>query len=170
MIRYRILPHRWVQTDHGFEPRLEEILRSWEGTPWRDGAQIKGQGVDCVRFVCAVLDELAGRPYQMLERLPHQTALHQPRLALRALRAMVRRFPEMRRLRGELTIEPGDLLIVSSWGGGPGHVLIAGARPNTLWQAGSRAVMQGGCGLVSGHQQLTHHYRCDRKEELWQPQ
>ena len=44
------------------QDRLQDVLRGWEGTPYRAGAQAKGRdgGVDCVRFVCGVLDELYG--------------------------------------------------------------------------------------------------------------
>jgi hypothetical protein len=36
-------------------------LQSWHGTPYAHGVSIRGQGVDCVRFVVSMLEWLHGR-------------------------------------------------------------------------------------------------------------
>lgn len=38
--------------------RLNDVLLSWEGTPYAKGQRIKETGVDCIRFVWAVWREL----------------------------------------------------------------------------------------------------------------
>lgn len=39
---------------------IQDILLKWEGTPYLSGQRIPGRGVDCVGFLCGVLDELFG--------------------------------------------------------------------------------------------------------------
>ena len=45
----------------------------------------------------------------------------------------------------EQTVEPGDIVIVGPRGGGPGHILVAGARPSSLYHAISTRVVRAGC-------------------------
>lgn len=163
-IVYRALPHRWASSEIGYEGRLEEILQSWHGTPWRDGMQTKGAGVDCIRFVFAVLAELEGREPDEIPKFSHQISFHQPEWAFRKVIEMRRAYPEFQRVRRYDEIEPADVLVTKSAGGGPGHMLIAGGRRNTLWQAGTHGVRQGGLALVEGCQQLCYHYRSKRRE------
>lgn len=37
--------------------KLHEILRSWEGTPYRHRTGVKGRGVDCIHFVACSMVE-----------------------------------------------------------------------------------------------------------------
>lgn len=44
--------------DAANESRLKDVLDSWEGTPFRHWAGVKGMGCDCIHFVGRVLEEL----------------------------------------------------------------------------------------------------------------
>ena len=44
------------------------------------------------------------------------------------------------------TIEPGDMVIIS-WDG-PGHLMIGGAKPNTLWHAMKPRITQTGMSFL----------------------
>lgn len=134
------------------QARLERILDSWEGTAYVPGQQMKGAGVDCVRFVCAVLDELYGFKRVPLPELPADLALHQRNTAIAAMRYIIGLYePNVSVEDGRL--EPGDILVVAQKGGGPGHAMIVGARKNELWHSNSRRVQMTGIGFLGeeGH-------------------
>lgn len=40
--------------------RLDSVQRSWLNTPYMEGQSVKGAGVDCIRLVTSILDELYG--------------------------------------------------------------------------------------------------------------
>lgn len=123
--------------------RLRVELLAWEDTPYRRGQQCKGAGVDCVRFVAAVLDELAGTR-TAIEALPDDQSFHDRDGAVRAML----RFSHLFGMRpvSVLEAQPGDVLITAPPGGGPGHALIVGAHP-TLWEAGYPRVRRCGWAL-----------------------
>lgn len=66
----------------------------------------------------------------LVKAIPPDTALHDPKKAVRAVRAIAGRYPNEIIRNGE--VEPGDIVIVAV-GKGPGHVMIVGPQPNTLW-------------------------------------
>lgn len=111
--------------------RLEAVLQSWAGTPYMHGQQCKGAGVDCVRFVFAVLDELLGVTTPVVT-LPPDVCVHAPEKAEE----------HVERLRAcydcaEVpldAIEPGDVVVSGPVKGGPGHVFIMG-EGRVLWHA-----------------------------------
>ena len=160
MISLKPIPLRWKESGIGFEPRLAEILEKWRGTPYMLGQQTPGVGVDCVRFVTAVWDELLRRPPYKTERLPMDAALNNKARAQEFMRLVLTHYAPIEDIT-EMTqfAEPGDLFVTRSRGGGPGHVIIVGPRRNTVWQAGSQAVAQGGWSLIDQHQFMTHHFR-----------
>ena len=137
---------------------LETVLRSWRDTPYMAGQQAKGVGVDCVRFVTAVLDELLGLSRTETPRLPPDRAMHDRKGAIATMRLIRRLYPPVETIRDKV-VEPGDILIVGQSTGGPGHVILVGVRPNTLWQAGSLGVHEGGLGLIEGAQRVFRVYR-----------
>jgi hypothetical protein len=49
---------------------LNTILAAWKGTPYRPLRCSKGSGVDCIRFVVAVLNELHGRSLEVPQNVP----------------------------------------------------------------------------------------------------
>ena len=138
--------------------RLGEILERWEGTPYRVGQSVAGVGVDCDHLVCAVLDELYEQELPPLPRLAPNTAIHSKTSALRAMHHILPRYPARRRVRDSV-LEPGDVLITGPQGGGPGHAMLVGHRPNELWHCTRPMVCRTGFGLVATHQRVFGIYR-----------
>jgi len=121
------------------EERLRRILKSWEGTPHMDGQRAKGVGVDCVQFVAAVLDELAGTETE-LKSLPKDTAFHQRDKAVAGMKLFIKHF------NGEKVDEPyqpGDVFITGPLSGGPGHAIILGPDRG-LWHSATNRVIRSG--------------------------
>lgn len=133
------------------------------------GQSCPGGGVDCVRFVVAVLDELygIGDDAEAVPVLPPDASWHNPGGAARIARIIGRRYPNEEITGDVLTIEPGDVLVmqVSSVPGSPGHIAIGGPRPNTIWHANpGMGVAEAGIGEV---RQLLHAWRMKGKDQ-WQ--
>lgn len=133
------------------QERLGVVLESWLETPYRPGGRQRGPhgGVDCVRFVCEVLDELYGVPRSNLPTLPNDYAMHQRAGAVAAMRFILRLY-EPNEPVNDGALEPGDVVVAAQLGGGPGHALIVGARPNEIWHAIGRRVQKTGIGILSG--------------------
>lgn len=129
--------------------RLVAILRSWRRTPYSQGARMRGPqgGVDCVRFVSAVLDELYGFERAHVDLLPQDGAMHDRRGAFRTMRAL-RRMYAPNRIVTDWTIEPGDVVVTGDLGAGPGHGMIVGAERNHVWEATSSGVHRTGVGIL----------------------
>lgn len=125
--------------------RIESILKSWEGTRYLSGCQAKQVGVDCVRFVSGVLDELFGTK-TILERLPRDIAFRDNDKCFSALRAFMERYEYVKIADGNL--QPGDVVMVGPLAGGPGHALITGSRH--LWQCGTFKVERTGTAFPIG--------------------
>jgi cell wall-associated NlpC family hydrolase len=154
-------PPRWVDTlTTEARAALDAALRSWDGTPYLPGQQAKGPkgGVDCVRFVAAVLDELYGK-VTPIETLPQDAALHARATAVLAMKRIITLYRPNERVADD-TIEPGDVLVTSQPGGGPGHALIAGPRRWTLWESTLDGVhFTGWGGIVAAGYRLEAVYR-----------
>jgi len=150
---------------HPARTRLRFSLLCWEGTPYREGDQVQGVGVDCVRFVCAVLDEMYGFRRELPRNLPADRALHDPEGAKAAMRQLLRLYPSTE-IAPDQAVEPGDILVMAPSGGGPGHAMIAGPDPNELWHVEPSA---GVCYTGHGLMDMTLHaiYRPHGKES-WQ--
>jgi len=126
--------------------RLREILNSWRGTPYRAGQQRKGVGVDCVRFVCGVYDELQNTETP-IQALPGDLALHKPDSARAAMRLLLRSFGgRVAEVGEQIFLSPGDTIVSGMPGGGPGHAMIVGPWPE-IWHASRSGVVQTGLGL-----------------------
>lgn len=146
--------------------RIEGILQSWKGTPYYLGQQCKGIAVDCVRFVCAVLDELYQQPYQEIEHLPDDIAFHSREKAIDAMRLMLRLFPNHTSVRG-YEVEPGDVLVCGSKSGGPGHAMIAGTQQSTLWHSNSHKVVQTGLAFPQAGMYHLHRILRATDKDKW---
>jgi hypothetical protein len=116
-----------------FSPRLLEILRAWEGTPYMDRQQVCGYGVDCIRFMAAVIDELYGFARVPLPDLPRDMGMHDRRGATRAMRYIKRIYDPVQIVR-DGTTQPGDVIVTGPTNGGPGHAIITGPERNTMWE------------------------------------
>lgn len=144
--------------------RLRLALESWLGTPYREGDQMQGIGVDCVRFVCGVLDEMYGYQRELPRNLPSDRALHDREGAIAAMHRLLTLYPADEIL--DKAVEPGDILVWSPSGGGPGHAMIAGPDPSILWHVEPSA---GVCytGFGSTNMELHAVYRPHGKETEW---
>lgn len=134
-----------VEETISVESRLEGIFKCWQGTPHRAGQQQKRSGVDCVRFVTAVIDELYGIHTELL-RLPQDIAFHKKETAFNAFKLFLKEFPHTK-VKGT-EIQPGDVLITGPRGGGPGHAIIVGITH--LWHCDSQSVVPTGTHLTNG--------------------
>jgi cell wall-associated NlpC family hydrolase len=144
--------------------RMEEVLQEWAGTPYRSGQKCKGVGADCIGFVFSIIDELDGRERAQSALLPPDAALHDRGGAFRAVAAMRRLYAPAERLRkprgGKLELEPGDLLVVGTSKGGPGHIMIVGPRRNTIWHTTViPGAHQAGWALGTGYERIYAVYR-----------
>ena len=147
MIKLQPLPYRWVGKRPEIHDRLREEFQSWEGTPYIPDQQAKGVGVDCVRFVCAIMDALRGTT-QKIETLPADVALHNRAGAFSVMRKIMRLYePFMALGPHNPFVYPGDVLITGK--AGPGHAMIVGPDPNTIWHATSPRVQRTGFTLPS---------------------
>lgn len=146
--------------------KLKKILLSWQGTPYREGQQCRGYGADCVRFVCAVLDELDGLT-RVFKTLPQDVAMHSPASARASMRVIRKLFqPHFNVLDG--TAQPGDVLITGPRHGGPGHVMIVGFQRNTLWEATSPSIRRTGWSIEGKlHNKLFRVLRMSNRSERW---
>lgn len=148
--------------------RLEAVLQSWKGTPYCLGQQCKGMAVDCVRFVCGVLDEMYQQPYKTVGVLQDDIAFHSREAASEGFRTIMQLYPDHTALRGN-EVEPGDILICGSKYGGPGHAMIAGTRQSTLWHTNSHKVVQTGLAFPqAGMYHLHRILRADDKDKWLQ--
>lgn len=140
---------------------VSRAVRRWARTPYMAGQATPQAGVDCVRFVCCVLDDLEGQKVE-IERLPQDMALHDRESAIAALRTIMRLYPTFEQVDDGYA-EPGDVVIVGHVAGGPGHALIVGPRRNTMWHAAPSGVDTVGWALEADWQALKTVFRCTNK-------
>ncbi len=153
----------YTGSDSEFPVRLTKVLRSWESTPYRPGQQCKGVGADCVRFALAVIDEMRGIPLRRLPSVPADAAWHSPTRARSGMKKLYRLYLPFDRIPiGRGRVEPGDVLVTGPRAGGPAHMIIVGARKNTLWQAKSQYIAETGWSI--GNQRLMRIFRTAREE------
>lgn len=63
--------------DHEAErDKIIAVARSWIGTPFHDGARLKGIGVDCAMLLAGVWEEAGLIPRQQIEPYSPQFMLH----------------------------------------------------------------------------------------------
>ena len=169
VVRMKVLQRRWEPVSIGLQEHLAEVLQSWEGTRYLAGGQGKQLGVDCVRFVCAVMDEILGR-VTPIKALPQDVAFHQADKGRSAVREILRLYEPFEAVAPHKPLNPLDILVVG--GGpeaGPGHAIIVGPRENTLWQSDCQTgVAWGGWALMQDYQVLHRVYRITNLEERWQ--
>jgi hypothetical protein len=78
-----------------------------------------------------------------LPHIPKDISLHDRKGAMKAMRLLRRTYmPNI--IVQDGTVEPGDIVVVGPWTGGPGHALIGGSESNTLWHVNSHMVDRSG--------------------------
>lgn len=146
---------------------LDDTLRAWDRTPYQSGQRFKGRACDCIGGVFGVIDEIDGRPRATYPGMPADAAMHDRPGAIAAVRELVTRYMPNHKLeadeQGFFQVEPGDIVVTGTPGGGPGHVEIVGARKNELWHAQpTPGFHQGGWSFLE-QQVLYAIYRIDDK-------
>jgi len=111
--------------------RLGRVLYEWQDTPHMAGQQCKGKGVDCVRFVAGVLDEMQGTSTPT-EHLPQDASFHVREKCILAFRRFLTTFQGIELPEGS-PVQPGDVIVTGPASGGPGHAIIVGTD-GRLWQ------------------------------------
>lgn len=138
---------------------LREAIEGWAGTPYLEDTQCPGVGVDCVRFVCAILDVLSGQSTD-ISVMPQDIALHSPEGARASMRQIMSNYRPYLNLGANAFVRGGDIVVVGHRDGGPGHAMIVGPDRNTLWHAIRPKVTMKGFTLPED----TVIYRVFRKE------
>ena len=147
--------------------RLRAVLASWDDTPYQHNQQIKGVGVNCSRFLAGVLDEMYRRPTKtVLPDFPADGAMHDRAGAFRALRFFLDHYPNHTDEVVDGWCEPGDVIVVCPVNGGPGHAMIVGVDPNTVWHSPGpeESVCFTGFSLPEKYQRLFAVYRMSDRE------
>lgn len=146
--------------------RLIRICERWEGTPYMSRQQMVGVGVDCVRFVCAVMDEMYGVKNEV-PREWNDARMNDPSQAKEMVEYIRQLYPDMNYIGdGNRVIEPGDVILTGKAGVGPSHAVLVGAKRNTSWDTHRRGVRRCGLGLIRGVQQVYAIVRTKDKT-LW---
>jgi len=159
---------RWLSLEpQSARDHVNNVLTSWLNTPYAVGQQTKGSGVDCVRFVCAVLDELQGRDFREIPKLPPDASLHDRASSFRVMRMILEKYQPLENITNG-TLEPGDALVLGPPNGGPGHAMFAGVVPNTLYHATPAGVHQCGLTFSAAYCKLFRIFRCQQKDQ-WSP-
>ncbi len=147
--------------------RIEKACRRWQHTRYMAGQQVPDMGVDCVRLVCGIMDELYGVKHEIPRGIQDQS-LHDPEGAQTVTDLLCEYYPDHTSLdNGDRCVEPGDVIVTGHAQGGPGHAILVGAQKNTLWQAMRKQVRMGGFGLLEHYQRIFIIYRPDKT--LWLP-
>lgn len=147
--------------------RIHSVLSSWLKTPYSESGSKKGAGINCVRWVCAVADELYGYSRGPLENLPVDRCLHDPHGARNVMRSIRRRYMPLSNLAPDDALEPGDILVVGPAKGGPGHAMMVGGIEGHVWHCiRDTGVVQTCMPEFSGKQKLFRVYRV-RNKLLW---
>jgi len=129
---------KWQHLDPKIETALQNTISPWIGCPYMPGQQCKGIGVDCIRFVTGVLDELYGISRD-IKCLPMDVCMHRPAQAVESMLQIMKLYPHTS-LKDLSTVEPGDIVITGT-ADGPGHAMIAGQLDNQLWHTNGRKVV-----------------------------
>jgi hypothetical protein len=147
---------------------LDKALRAWEGTPYESGQRFMQRGCDCIGGVFGVVDMVDGRDRAAFPNMPQDSSMHDRVGAIKAVRELIRRYAPLHKVEpredGVFVVEPGDLVVTGTPGGGPGHVEIVGARKNELWHALPRVGFHKGGWSLLDMQVLYAIYRLEDKE------
>lgn len=135
----------WKRIDRGAEERLEQVMRSWRGTPYRVGERVRGAGTDCWQLGAAILDAMARNDEPTALRwTAHDAGTNHPAEAVAAVRELMAKFA-MEDVTKKRWLEPGDFLAIGSAASGVGsHLLIQSPRQGVALHAprlGSRAML-----------------------------
>lgn len=169
------MPSTYSWSDGGLSlavrDRINHELCSWDETPYMLGQCVKGAGVDCIRFVCAVLNNLYREERAQIPRLPADTAMHNREGAVASVRLVRRLYPN-HEIVTNTVLHPGDVVLTAQPGCGPGHSILVGARRNQLWHAlgSSRyggSVQRAGIGILDDAEFAVYRIFRMTDKETW---
>ncbi|MCP4612149.1 MAG: hypothetical protein GY845_25925 [Planctomycetes bacterium] len=135
-IDYKKITYKW-RTRSGYSlDKLASVLQGWLGTPYREGQAVKGVGVDCVRFGVSVACEMANIDMIDVPRDAPLTSTFSPKKAFATVKKIRDQLPMYKQaeIKRITVIYPGDLIIARR-GEGPGHILVVGTKPHSLYHA-----------------------------------
>ncbi len=113
--------------------KLQELFDSWRFTPYLEGSCAIQEGVDCVRWICyGIVDQLFGYKRIINAKLPSDACFHSPKHCFAAMKILKESYDPLIRVPYS-ELQPGDLLVSGPLHGGPGHLMMVGPRPNTIW-------------------------------------
>lgn len=123
--------------------RMRLVLAAWDGTPYMQGQQCPGVGVDCVRFVTGFLAAMDRREGNLGDlKIPQDASMHNKKKALGAMRFFLSEWPDHENILDSGRVQPGDILVLGPPNGGPGHAIVVGPDKNTLWHTCAVGVAQ----------------------------
>lgn len=129
--------------------RLEAELESWNGTPFIQGLEMKGLGVDCVHFICAVLDVMYRQKRSVEIPRARYDAAMRPGGNQDVISTIRHMYPAHEIIK-DRRLQPGDIALTGPSGSlAAGHVVIAGPRENTFWHAQGRGVKVSGLNVLN---------------------
>ena len=173
IFKYSLLEHKWRPLTGFSDIMSKKILLnitaeldSWEGTPYMGGQQVKGQFVDCVRFLTGVYDNLFKIKRSKPPRLYPDCCIHSPKDAWNALQLVLDLYSNQFERVTDLDLEPGDFIVVGPKNGGPGHGMIVGYKNNTLWHCVFPGVHWTGWALTTNIHKIFRIYRA-KDRTLW---
>lgn len=161
-----ILKKDWRPLIDRINNRIASVLASWEDTPYMALQSCKGRqgGVDCIRFVCGVADELYGYSRGPVISLPTDQSMHDRAGSMAAMREIKERYDPVDDVSHQGWIEPGDIMVTGPINGGPGHAMFVGARAGNIWESTAAGVKQ--CGMPAFGTQMTL-FRIYRVRDKW---
>ena len=147
----RSMDFRWPEREASYTPRLRKVLSEWNNTPYGLGQQVKGVGVDCIRFVTGVMDDMFRRPYIKFPLISQDCCLTNPSKSKEIYDLLLRHYPCIdveQNLDGSYDVEPGDLVCCGPLLGTMGHGMVVGAERGTMYHATTFCVVKAGCSFM----------------------
>ena len=115
------------------------------------GQQVKGVGVDCIRFVTGVYDEMYRQSYKKFPLVAPESCVTSPKESNRVLKIILDLYPtDLIPIEKNKATEvfPGDLICCGAKNGTYGHAMIVGVKPKTFYHATSFNVIKAGCSFM----------------------
>lgn len=114
---------------------VDAFMSKWNGTPYVEGGNLAGCGVDCVRLTLAWLNHRAGTDFVLTDEA-QDGALHDIKVVDRVRAMILAHFPTMIFLPRPriIELEPGDGVAIGR-SGNPYHVGIVADDGIGLWHA-----------------------------------
>ena len=147
----RSMDFRWPKVEASYTPRLRKVLNEWNNTPYGLGQQVKGVGVDCIRFVTGVLDDMFKRPYIKFPLISQDCCLTDHKQSKAIYDLLLQHYPSAEvkpNPDGSYDVEPGDLVCCGPLRGTLGHGMVVGADPGTMFHATTFSVVKAGCSFM----------------------